>query len=946
MKKYIISLVLLLFFTFIIHVNMHAMQESQQAQEHVYYDVIKACETGDLQAISQLSDKINLNYGGKFNYTPLHAAASTEHFNIIKYLIEEKGAKIDLVDAHEKTPLFYAVENNYQNIVEYLLKNGANTEFQYNGETVLYYAAKKNKLDLVKELIRHKADIEAKDKYGATPLHLAVIHGHLDIIEYLLDNKYQVAFTESTDKNGYTPLYYATWKGYIDKKKYIDIMKCLLQKRANINHENIKNDLIWCTLNSTHRHMSKERKLEVVKFLLSKGANTENKKNEETPLCYAAKKNKLDFVKELIKHKADIEAKNKYGCTPLHLAVIHGHLDIIQCLLDNKYQVAFTESTDNNGYTPLYYATWRGYLDIMECLLQKGANINHKNINNDLIWCALNSTHRNMNKKKKLEVVKFLLSKGVNTENKKNEETPLCYAARKNKLDLVKELVKHKANIESKNKYRATPLHLASLNGHFDIVQYLLDENEHQVVALVEATCNKGYTPLCSATNKRYIDIMKYLLQKGATINHKDIKNDLIWCALKSTYRHMNKEKKLKIIKLLLSKGANTENKKNEETPLCYAAKKNKLDFVKELIKHKADIEAKNKYGCTPLHLAVIHGHLDIIQCLLDNKYQVAFTESTDNNGYTPLYYATWRGYLDIMECLLQKGANINHKNINNDLIWCALNSTHRNMSKEKKVETVRFLLEHGALPNRSANLRQSVLYSHTEITKLLLLYGAKINKRALKISTTPEIKKILTFTPAFCEKNKIIKLLEIMFKKLKEQQKAKKSKNFQDFDFYQTITIIKTLEWIQNNTITVEYLKAIKCLCKRAKIAVIANAIQIFKTKTKYKENIAPISKAGFTNFLKYLIKIKKSRNLAKQAKNLILGSENKNIFKNFYQLFRCLNNHLAQHTYYDQDIKVRNKFVSHEDPFEDDPRYRNNGLLELRFSEKSIIIPKVFAI
>ena len=66
--------------------------------------------------------------------------------------------------------------------------------------------------------------------------------------------------------------------------------------------------------------------------------------------------------------------------------------------------------------------------------------------------------------------------------------------------------------MEAKNQYGSTPLIVASLKGHLDIVTYLVEE----CGANVEAKKKDGLTALARAKANGYSDVEQYLRSKGA----------------------------------------------------------------------------------------------------------------------------------------------------------------------------------------------------------------------------------------------------------------------------------------------------------------------------------------------------------------------------------------------------------------------------------------------
>jgi len=78
----------------------------------------------------------------------------------------------------------------------------------------------------------------------------------------------------------------------------------------------------------------------------------------------------------LLANKADIDAKESNGRTPLHFAAAFGLNDVLEVLLKNKANV---NAKDDSGFTPLHLAAYVGQLDAASLLLKGGAEVNAKN---------------------------------------------------------------------------------------------------------------------------------------------------------------------------------------------------------------------------------------------------------------------------------------------------------------------------------------------------------------------------------------------------------------------------------------------------------------------------------------------------------------------------------------------------------------------------------------
>jgi hypothetical protein len=94
---------------------------------------------------------------------------------------------------------------------------------------------------------------------------------------------------------------------------------------------------------------------------------------DESPLMMAALKGHLDLVKKLIDRGADV---NKTGWAPLHYAATTGQLAIMELLLD---QNAYIDAESPNGTTPLMMAAHYGTPEAVKLLLEAGADPSLKN---------------------------------------------------------------------------------------------------------------------------------------------------------------------------------------------------------------------------------------------------------------------------------------------------------------------------------------------------------------------------------------------------------------------------------------------------------------------------------------------------------------------------------------------------------------------------------------
>ena len=165
-----------------------------------------------------------------------------------------------------------------------------------------------------------------------------------------------------------------------------------------------------------------------VRVLLEKQPALINAKNKDgqTPLHIAATNGRKEVVELLLEKGADVNAKDNYEGTPLHWAAYYGHKEVAELLLSKG---AAINAKERKGWTPIHYAVWKGHKELAELLISSGADIDTKQMEDST---PLHIAAMNNNK----EMVELLIAKGAKSDAKDQKgNTPLQYAIAKNQIE-------------------------------------------------------------------------------------------------------------------------------------------------------------------------------------------------------------------------------------------------------------------------------------------------------------------------------------------------------------------------------------------------------------------------------------------------------------------------------------------------------------------------------
>jgi ankyrin repeat protein len=123
-------------------------------------------------------------------FTALHAVSTVEEHEYldIARLLLDNGADVNAKDRanHNKTPLYYAIENNHNNIVQLLIARGADINNVSDSHTGFMAAIVYNNNEAIDILINAGANINEHGEIGYTALHFASRDNNLVAAQKLL----------------------------------------------------------------------------------------------------------------------------------------------------------------------------------------------------------------------------------------------------------------------------------------------------------------------------------------------------------------------------------------------------------------------------------------------------------------------------------------------------------------------------------------------------------------------------------------------------------------------------------------------------------------------------------------------------------------------------------------------------------------------------------------
>lgn len=508
-----------------------------------------------------------------------------------------------------------AVENGNREAVRALLREHADVNVpQADGATAIAWAVQLDDREMADLLIQAGADVNKANDYGVTPLWLACRSRNAVMVEKLLNAEADPNVAEWT---GETPL-----------------MQC-----------------------------AKTGSVEGAKLLLAHGADAnamENRK-DQTALMWAAANKHPQVVQALVDHGADVHARTKVFQQPEPFTIACTQeepcLDGRRDGTSYSPHVHFPKTT--GGFTALLFAAQQGDLDSARILLAHGADVNESTPEDGSALVIASASGRE-------KMALFLLDNGADPNAKDGFGIrPLHYALhegmlaisgytprptdrlgwlRPNMPELVKALLAHGADPNARIEYDfppydytpvsrsgilnlpqitragATPFLLAAASGDTGLMKMLVEGRANPQLATVTGT-----TPLMVAAGMGH--------EKGGITNGVSYGEERVLTAAE-------RNKRLEAVRLAYDLNAGSDiNAVNEKqwTALHSAVFMGWTEIVKFLAEKGADLNAKDKYGESPITIALGDPEGLVFRQLGGARYDYSFRQPKLNQEMADL---------------------------------------------------------------------------------------------------------------------------------------------------------------------------------------------------------------------------------------------------------------------------------------------------------------------
>lgn len=633
--------------------------------------------------ISQRADILDvlLDYGADLEECDLNGTTAL-HFAIVLGLEEIVTMLVDRgvspTNASGKPPIRGAAVAGHIELASYLMFLGADLFEPYDGSAPIEAALMTDRIEFVRWALSNEADrvqgdetlsrriVDVSIRYGAveilkwltatqfipidlraylspegleTAVQISCYYGSADLLEWMLE-ELRIPIQFDGQRN-LLPLVLAVRRG---KHRCVDV---LLRHAAASGHSivdetNEKNETVLM-----HATVLKDALL--VKKLLAAGANPCHQSTSGiSPLQLAANRGSLEIAKLLVDAGATGLVSDAKGRFPLYEAISSGHASVAEYLycLPNEKSAHLKAPRETPNQNILVRAAQSGLkfalriaIEHPELMFTHGNSL----VDSVLSQC-LGAGHT--------ELADLLLQFGYSVPQHCNIKTMhMCIV--NGHLKSVKYLLSHGRKTllgtcarggHAPSSPIVSALSVASSNGHFNIVKYLVEEEGAPVGRFSGST-----DPIFFACSFGHTAVVKYLFSKGSSLEFYDELGHL------NLLHAASRQGSLELVDFLLSQSSASSSFLNatavdKMTALLFAAEKGHVEVFKRLIAAGANLSAIDQHSRNAASHAARIGSVEILK--ICHQRGVDF-KVKDSRCLAPPLLAILHGHVEAAEFIL-----------------------------------------------------------------------------------------------------------------------------------------------------------------------------------------------------------------------------------------------------------------------------------------------------
>lgn len=214
------------------------------------------------------------------------------------------------------------------------------------------------------------------------------------------------------------------------------------------------------------------------------------------PLLHKAIYNKNYYQIVSLINRESVHEKGFQDMTALHAVLVNEldrKIELVNKLLENGADPNAKTNFFGGSQSPLHYCATYGVSVAITLLAKYGADINQKDCDGYSPLCTA-IQHND------IFAIYALLKLGAPVNPNDNDVLPLCVAANRSFVDIVRLLLEHGALVNRKDRFGMTPLHYAAVNCNKEMISLLRSQG-----AYLDVETHKGKRPfdLAVATWKK-----------------------------------------------------------------------------------------------------------------------------------------------------------------------------------------------------------------------------------------------------------------------------------------------------------------------------------------------------------------------------------------------------------------------------------------------------------